>query len=163
MLQFTSHLAIPFSVFLPNSLWRSSSQASALVRTKSQSHFVAFVSVSLPQLASRSGGAFVTGEPLIKFPLHPWPAAGARWDGGGGGGGVVVSGGGLSDSWHWTGLLFLRLKPFWSLWDFGLWAPEPGIAGHDLLMMWLPAWHETEVKLYESATCQFDQSSINAV
>ena len=29
------------------------------------------VSVSLPLLSGRSGGAFVTGEPLIKFPLHP--------------------------------------------------------------------------------------------
>lgn len=106
-----------------------------------------FVSLSLPLLAGRSGGAFVTGEPLIKFPLHPWPAAGARRDGDGGGGG-------LSDSWHWTGLLFLRLKPFWCLWVFRLWAPEPGIAGHDLLMMSLPPWHEMEVKPPEPATPQ---------
>lgn len=54
--------------------------------TKSRSHSAAYcfggpVSARLPEWR---GGSFVTGEPLIKFPLHPWPAAGAQWDGGGG-------------------------------------------------------------------------------
>jgi len=30
-----------------------------------------FIFLCLPLLAGRSGGDFVTGEPLIKFPLHP--------------------------------------------------------------------------------------------
>lgn len=82
-------------------------------------------SVGLPPLAGRSGGAFVTGEPLIKFTLHPWPAAGARRDGGGGVGGGD-GGGGLSDSWHWTGLLFFLCVIEALLMSLRFWPPSPG-------------------------------------
>lgn len=112
-----------------------------------------FVSVSPPLLAGRRGGAFVTGEPLIKFPLHPWPAARARRDCGGGGAG---DGGGLSDSWHSAGLLLNDWSPF----DiFEILACEP----RSLAWCQFPLWQEMEVKLPKPVTSQHFKSPMYAV
>lgn len=150
---FISDLAVP----LPSqSIWGGAAFSLQLSWEQSaQSHFSAFCFCQPAAPAGRSGGAFVTGEPLIKFPLHPWPAAGARW--------YCWCRGGLSDSWHCAALLFLRLKHFWCPWDFGLWALEPGITGHHLLMMSLPPRQDVEWKLCDPGTSQCDKSFFYAV
>lgn len=86
-----------------------------------------FVSFGLLQLAGRIGVAFVTGEPLIKFPLHPWPAAGVpagRWCC------WLWLWRGLSDGWHWAGLqlcfFFLVIEAFLMIlaWHHRAWCAD---------------------------------------
>lgn len=104
-----------------------------------------FVSAGLLPPASRSGGAFVRGEPLIKSPLHPWPAM--RWCWGGVKWQLTLGRSAVSEIEAL--LMSLRFSAFGSL--------EPGIAGHDRLMMSLPPWHEIEAKWSEPATPQRDK------